>query len=852
MRAVAAVRPLTVVHGRAVGVVVALVFIVVALAGGACVPRGDFRCDRDAQCMKDGVPGLCEPSGVCSFADPGCPLGRRHAPLAGERSGACLRPVCSRNPVVELAAGGAHACLRRADGTVACWGRNDDGQLGLGSASRAAPAQIPWISDARLLALGAAHTCVGTGPERGVRCFGRGVDATIAAPIPAGVDELAAGEDFTCARLGGQVVCWGLWQDGQLGDGQLGDGQLGDGHADVGAGSSGEAPGGSRRGPVPVTGLQDAIRLTAGRAHACALRSNGAVVCWGNGAQGQLGDGLVANRAAPVAVEGLGDAIDVAAGGTHTCALRRVPASGTAPGTTPVVCWGGNGAGQLGDGSTTRRLRPTPVRLIEDARAVFAGEQHTCVLRADGDLFCFGGNRFGQLGEGTTLSYPVPVPALGVRDVVRPEGGGPRGVALGEGFTCALRREGTVWCFGDDRHRQLGGREVPPGVAGSPAEAPARVDVPGEIRAVSAGVAHTCALLATGGVWCWGEGQGGRLGDGTSLSRATPSAVRLPAGVTELRAGAAHTCARTLDRRLWCWGRGDAGQVGSGEAADALVPVPVEPLRAVDAFATGEAHTCAITRGQLWCWGRNQRGQLGLDDSSDALVPTLVPGLEGVVEVAAGAEHTCVRLADARGERASRDVRCFGDRRFGILGDGLSAEAALAPSQVAPPPPGADLSQTPRPVQLDRAVVELAAGARHTCARDTLGRVLCWGRGDRGQLGWGTTADRAAPVEVPGLSGAMGLALGRAHSCVSLGGGVTCFGANGAGQLGLPPGPDVLVPHDLPASQGVLLVAAGADHTCLVQSGALRCFGADGGGQLGSGRPLSVPRARQIPLICER
>jgi alpha-tubulin suppressor-like RCC1 family protein len=664
---------------------------------------------------------------------------------------------------------------------------------------------------------------------------------------------VTAGEDFSCARIGGQVVCWGLGGDGQLGDGRLDDSP----GAPASPGSRGlpsETPSEVTRGPVMVAGLGDAVRLTAGRAHACAIRASGAVVCWGNGTQGQLGEGLVTNRAAPVSVEGLADAIDVAAGGLHTCALRRT-SSDAARGAEEggrVVCWGGNGAGQLGDGSTMRRLRPASVRLIEDARAVFAGDQHTCVIRADGDLFCFGGNRFGQLGEGTTLAYPVPVPALGLRDVALPGGAGARGVALGDGFTCALRREGTVWCFGDDRHGQIGARELrPAGAAGSTPVPPVRVPLPGELRAVTAGAAHTCALLATGAVWCWGEGQGGRLGDGTLLPRTTPAAVRLPAGVTELHAGAAHTCGRTLERRLWCWGRGDAGQIGSGEAADALAPLPIEPLRAVEAFATGEAHTCAVSRGQLWCWGRNQRGQLGLDGAGDVLEPTLVPGLEGVVEVVAGAAHTCVRLGDPAAERGSRDVRCFGDPRFGLLGDGSAdPDAARAPSPAGerpdPLPPGS------RRVQLDRAVVALAAGAAHTCARDGDGRVLCWGRGERGQLGWGTTADRAAPIEVPGLAGVSELAVGREHTCALGSAGVACFGANGAGQLGLPPGADALAPHDVPDSRGAVLVAAGAEHTCVLQGGALRCFGADGGGQLGSARPLFVPRARHVPLVCER
>jgi len=221
----------------------------------------------------------------------------------------------------------SHACARRRNGTVVCWGQNDHGQLGDGTIANATtPVEVLGLGDAADLALGSIQSCArrrggsvvcwgSIGPDMfgGGSAFDRLVPTAIAGLTDA--VELGAGGIHMCARRRtGAVVCWGQNVSGQLGDGTMLPRTL---------------------TPAPVAGLVDAVELAIGTNHSCARRSGGEVVCWGANFSGQLGDGTTAPRGTPTRVTGLGAAVDVAAGPAHSCA--RV-ASGE------VFCWGDVGA----------------------------------------------------------------------------------------------------------------------------------------------------------------------------------------------------------------------------------------------------------------------------------------------------------------------------------------------------------------------------------------------------------------------------------------------------------------------------------------------------------------------------
>lgn len=347
----------------------------------------------------------------------------------------------------------------------------------------------------------------------------------------------------------------------------------------------------------------------------------------------------------------------IVVGNQHTCALKYAGS---------LWCWGHNSSGELGDGSTTRRLSPVQVSALgDDVLDVAAGAFFTCALKSDGSLWCWGRNGSGELGTGDEVlsrSNPVQVSALG-NDVVEVE-------------------------LGDNG---LGG--------------------------------YSCARTQDGTLWCWGQNGNGSLGDGTRATKLSPVQVStLGNEAVDVALGGGHSCARTQDGALWCWGDNDSGQLGDGTAIDRLSPVQVSaPVNSVAAL--GRAHTCARTQGgALWCWGHNEYGQLGDGTTVDRSSPVLVSA-DGVVDVAAGATQTCAIKQDGT-------VWCWGSNFGGSLGDGMTID-----------------SSSPALVSALGSVAVISLRAGHSCAIKQDGTVWCWGSNDAGQLGNGTKADNYEPLE---------------------------------------------------------------------------------------------------------
>ena len=359
----------------------------------------------------------------------------------------------------------------------------------------------------------------------------------------------------------------------------------------------------------------------------------------------------------------------ISAGMHHTCI---VAADGTA------WCWGRNN-GRLGDGKAVRSGVPVEVLDINGiTTGISAGFHHTCAVTVGGEVRCWGVNEFGQVGDGTTELRSRPVIVNDIEDAVE--------ITAGGAHTCALISDGGVKCWGRNHFGQLGDGTTS-GDATEPWSVPVDVTGLGNIRSVTAGENHTCALDWSGGVWCWGDNEFGQLGGGDSFDATENSPV--PVEVTGLHdaemitAGGRHTCTLDSSGGVWCWGGNESGQLGIGTTENSAAPEPALDLGEAKAVSAGESHTCALLANQkVSCWGSNEYEQIRwpLDVLDHSAVPLpessfLLPALVEVAAISAGGTHTCVFLTPG-------GVKCWGWNEFGQLGDG-SFESYWQPVDVA-------------------------------------------------------------------------------------------------------------------------------------------------------------------------
>lgn len=411
-------------------------------------------------------------------------------------------------------------------------------------------------------------------------------------------------------------------------------------------------------------------------------------------------------------------------------------------------------------GASVAQADGSPTLIAALPRYIDAGESHTCVILDDATLKCFGSNSSGQIGSGGTA-------ALG--DAASEMGDALVAVNLGAGRTA---------------------------------------------RAVATGRVHTCVLLDNASVKCFGEGDDGRLGTGatTDVGRSAASmgdALReldLGTGRTAraITAGGAHSCAILDDHRVKCWGANDEGQLGlgdtdargddPGEMGDALpsVDLGLPAGVVVSGITAGDAHTCVLlSSGAVKCWGSGANGRLGLGDeqprgiAAGEMGATLASVDLGAgrraVALSAGAAHTCaIRDLD--------DVVCWGVGADGRLGIGSTTSVGISPAQMGD-------GLVPVPLGTGHRASAIRAGAAHTCVVAATREARCWGSGASGRLGSGDVSslgdqpnelgDALAPIAVGTGRSARAVATGTAHTCVVLDTfDLTCFGLGSSGRLG--------------------------------------------------------------------
>lgn len=337
--------------------------------------------------------------------------------------------------------------------------------------------------------------------------------------------------------------------------------------------------------------------------------------------------------------------VQVAAGQAHACALRR---SGV------VDCWGDGDGGAIGQGADVGSELPIRVPGVTGAVALAVDYRHTCAVGGAGELWCWGDNRYNQLSddrEARTLApqrVPSLEPAIAVAVAVR--------------HTCAIDPAGAVRCRGYGPEGQLPGHTREDGLWG-----PVTVDLPERAVALDAHDKATCALLASGGVSCWG-GSLGFDGGSSRRYRRDPMAIAVVASAVAVARGDSadlgEECALTPEGQVRCWVRTFLDvPIGVPD------PRPVSGLEGAVALDVGHSFGCAVLgSGAVRCWGRNHSGQLGngTTDESDrrdrlVLPPTRARTSGDAVEVTTGDRFACARFRNGH-------VACWGDNGEGQLG----------------------------------------------------------------------------------------------------------------------------------------------------------------------------------------
>ncbi len=546
---------------------------------------------------------------------------------------------------VQISAGYKHTCVLLDIGTVKCWGLNDYGQLGqknydlaIGETSNDMGDYLEAIDlganrTALSITSGYHHTCARLDTGR-IKCWGKNVEGQLGlgdsnprgndssdmganlATIDLGTGKysavgIAVGQRHSCALLGrSEVKCWGDNSNGQLGLGHKK--------------AMGDGVGGNEMGInlpfIDVSADVKVVQIAVGKSHSCVRLDNGSVKCWGNNQYGQLGIDSTSDIGDESAEMGekleivkLGNtrkAVEIEAGGNHTCARLD---------NSDVICWGYNEYGQLGqnnennygDGTSScstcsmSDLLVSPIDFGNGIKAVqiAAGENFTCARLDNGTAKCWGSNSNGQLGQGDQLDRGTP-------SLVQ-LGSGMSAVQIVAGYThvCALLDNSLVKCWGHNGpfDGKLGQGSDTENIGDGSTPTVANLDTInlGSYRTVmqiAAGSFHTCGILDNGFVKCWGKNDYGQLGLGDKRARGAGATdmgdfdetadtglntVNLGSiGVIEISAGYQHSCARLVNGNVKCWGFNKYGQLGqshmralgdeSGEMGDDL---PIVSLR---------------------------------------------------------------------------------------------------------------------------------------------------------------------------------------------------------------------------------------------------------------------------------
>ncbi|MDC0055638.1 putative Ig domain-containing protein [Deltaproteobacteria bacterium] len=770
----------------------------------------------------------------------------------------------------DIDAGSSHACAVGTDGSVVCWGANDKGQLGIGTTSASgAPsvASLPSGVVALSVSAGSDHTCVATS-SGSVYCWGEGGDSQTgnyytSNPGYYQEDGFESGDFNTLEWVNDATLPWSI--------------------------DSGSSSTGSNSISVSLlTNQQSDFELSMPTAAGNITFDYKTSTATNHYLRFYIDDVLQNSWSGIAASTFQSVSFDLDAG-SHTFKWSSVRSS-SAGGQNKVYLDDIriNSSTELISGGTSASpsevILPASVGVIED---VATGDRHSCALNTIGDVYCWGYNGGSSemvLGNASTTStnssapVKVDLSATGSHYSSDWDGRTFSGISAGADATCAILSSSLeTACWGQGYDDKILGNSTS-SIKGTRVDAGSSGD---KHYSVSVGNEHACIVVASA-IECWGTEVSGELGDGGTASSmaSTPVVVSVPAGYTPLEVAVSESsttsCAlfKTSDdsRKIMCWGEGGDGRMGYGSTTDLSAPAADSAVessgtdiltpdssssvsrllsRPVEIGAGTSFYCARSNQGLVKCWGDNSNGQLGIGSTSspnnrigdqanemgENLAYVNFGANKSAVQISAGNFHACAVLNDA-------SVKCWGRNSEYQLGLGNTTQIGDSTAELG------DLMPA---VNLGGNAVKVAAGQYHTCALLDTGEVKCWGYGDQGIQGDGSTGTNLAPTTVLlGDYKAVDVSASVGHSCAILeNGAAKCWGDNSQYQLGLgnttDMGDNTAVSDNkmsflnLADGRTPVKISAGQAYSCaLLDSGNIACWGYGSYGRLGYGSSSSV------------